>query len=77
MATASERIEKTIELINIKKIKEALQILLELDSVFEKSGICIGEEGGIGGPLQEEGKSGFESTKSQSPQPGQKNKSGF
>ena len=62
LTTASERIEKTIELINIKKIKEALQILLELDSVFESSGICVSST--------EEGKSGFESTKCASPQPG-------
>jgi len=31
LAQASERIEKTIELINIKKIKEALHILLEIN----------------------------------------------
>ena len=31
LAQAGERIEKTIELINIKKIKDALQILLEIN----------------------------------------------
>ena len=31
LAQASERIEKTIELINIKRTKEALQILLDIN----------------------------------------------
>ena len=44
LQTASEKIERTIELINIKKIKEALSILLELDGVFESSGICISND---------------------------------
>jgi len=60
LAQASERIEKTIELINIKKIKEALQILLEINQVFESSGVCVSTNGGI------------DSTKSTSPIPGSK-----
>ena len=40
LTAASERIEKTIELINIKKIKEALGILLKLDDVLSNSGIA-------------------------------------
>lgn len=59
LAQASERIEKTIELINIKKIKEALQILLEINQVFESSGICVSSS-----------TNGIDSTKSTSPIPG-------
>ena len=54
----SEKIEKTIELINIKKISEAHKILQEIDSVFESSGIGSRE--------------GADSTKPESPQPGAK-----
>ena len=35
LTQAQERIEKTIELINCRKIKDALQILLEINKVFE------------------------------------------
>lgn len=41
LAQASERVEKTIEMINLKKVDDALQSLLELDQVFEQSGICV------------------------------------
>lgn len=41
LAQASEKVEKTIEMINIKRVDDALQSLLDLDSVFESSGICI------------------------------------
>lgn len=60
LTQASERIEKTIELINMKKIKDALQILLEINQVFESSGVCVSTTGGI------------DSTKSTSPIPGSK-----
>lgn len=33
--------EKTIEMINVKKVDDSLAILLELDQVFEQSGICV------------------------------------
>ena len=57
LTQASERIEKTIELINVKKIKEALQILLEINKVFESSGACVSSNAGV------------DSTKSTSPIP--------
>ena len=58
LAQTGERIEKTIELINMKKIKDALTILLEINQVFESSGVCVSANGGI------------ESTKTTSPTPG-------
>ena len=54
----SEKIEKTIELINIKKIAEAHNILQEIDAVFERSGMSASE--------------GINSTKPESPEPGAK-----
>jgi hypothetical protein len=43
LAQASERVERTIEMINAKKVDEALRDLCELDVVFENSGICVCE----------------------------------
>lgn len=60
LAQTSERIEKTIELINMKKIKDALQILDDINKVFEQSGVCVSYNAGI------------DSTKSASPIPSQK-----
>ena len=43
----------------MKKIKDALQILLEINQVFEQSGVCVSTNAGI------------DSTKSTSPIPSQ------
>ena len=39
LSKVSEKIEQTIELINMKKNPQAKEILMELDRVFESSGI--------------------------------------